>query len=143
MSKIYTLNSKKLLKMFLMSGGYRILTTMENLKLQIPAIETSPEKTTLVLWKTTNQSFIESLPKHLQPAYQVISDSILATFSDVRKAYSSEYQARKALKEMVQNGIIDKVGKGPATKYAITKDSPHGKHLIFQYINSLKNLYDD
>lgn len=122
------------------SGGYRILKTSQKLNLQIPDIKTSPQRTELILWRTTTYDLIRTLPKDWQETYKVVNDKLVVTYNDLKHLYSSDWKGHEILRAMVNKGLITKIGKGPATKYMISIDSPQAKRVLNQFSNEMVHM---
>ena len=126
------------------SGGYRILKTMQSLNLQIPDLKTSPQQTELILWRITTEEVIKSLPMDWQKTYKVINEKLVVTFDELKSLYSSEWKGHKILNDMIQKKLIVKIGKGRATKYALSPDSPQGKSIMNQYYDEMRrSIFED
>lgn len=111
------------------SGGYRILKTSQKLKLQNPEIKTSPQQTELILWRTTFDDIIKTLPKDWQETYSLLNDKAVVTYKDLEHLYSSKWKGHQILNDMINKGLIERSGKGPGTKYMLSMNSPWGKSV--------------
>lgn len=121
------------------SGGYRILSTMEDLNIQIPDIETNPRETKLTLWKTTSEDILKSLPQEWQKVYRVFNKKLVVTFKDIEPLFKKTWEGHKVLSQMENAGLIFKQGKGRATKYVIATNSPAVKKAMSNYIKDIQN----
>lgn len=119
-------------------GGYTILRAMEDLKTQLPELETDPRQTTLVLWKTTLEDILNSLPEEWRPVYKLLNKKIAITFKDVSPLFSKPWKGHAVLKEMMKKGLIRKEGSGRATQYVLPVNSPKGKRLMREYIRKIQ-----
>ncbi|PAY50373.1 hypothetical protein A8C37_10435 [Ligilactobacillus salivarius] len=120
------------------SGGYTILHTSLDLKLEKPEIDSNPSKTTLTIWKETQEEFIEKLPPHWRETYSVMSKKLIVPFSELKHLYPTRYQGIKILNEMIAANIIEKVGKNKGTRYKIRGDNPIVKHHMDHFIRQLQ-----
>lgn len=120
------------------SGGYTILNTSLDLKLNRPNIISNPSKTVLTIWKETPEEFIEKLPVHWRETYSVISQKLVVSYSELQHLYKNRYQGSKILKEMIEANIIEKIGKNRGTKYRIKINNPIIKQRMDQFIKQLQ-----
>lgn len=120
------------------SGGYRISETAKDLKLRLPELESNPQKTRLLLWKVTPEDIIEDIPKEWRTLYKLFNKNIILKFSEIKPLFKSDWKAHKVLKDMIEDGYISKMGKGRATKYMISVDSPMAKSLMNSYIQEIQ-----
>lgn len=120
------------------SGGYRILKTMQKLNLQIPDLKTSPQQTELILWRVTADEIIKSLPVDWQETYKILNEKLVVAFDQLKPIYSSEWKGHKVLNEMIENNLIVKIGKGRATKYALSPNSPQVKSIMNQFYDEMR-----
>ncbi|WP_308555853.1 ATP-binding protein [uncultured Lactobacillus sp.] len=120
------------------SGGYRILRTSQNLKLRIPDMTTSPQQTELIIWRDTAAELINSLPEDWQSTYKILNTKMVATFEDLQHLYSSSWKGHKILRAMIDKGLIVKTGKGRATKYLLSPDSPQARSVMNQFYDEMR-----
>ena len=120
------------------SGGYRILSNAQQMKLKTPEIETNPQKTKLTIWKITENDVINSLPLKWKQPYKLISEKLVVSSSDLRHLFNSKYEELKVLNEMIKAGLIIRSGKSRGTKYLISSDSPTIKRKISEQIQLMQ-----
>ncbi len=120
------------------SGGYRISETAKDLNLRLPELESTPQKTKLLLWKITPEDIIESIPKEWQEVYKLFNKEMVLTFKDIRPLFKKDWKAHKVLQAMAEKGYIIKQGKGRATKYIISTDSPKAKSIMNLFIQEMQ-----
>lgn len=126
------------------SGGYRILKTMQKLNLQIPDLKTSPQQTEPILWRITAEEIIKSLPQDWQETYKILNRKLIVTFDQLKPIYSSEWKGHKILNAMIEKELIVRMGKGRATKYALSPDSPQIKSMMNQYYDEMRrSVFED
>lgn len=123
------------------SGGYTIFNTSIRLNLDKPELNSSPSKTSLTVWKETQEDFIESLPVAWRETYSIISQKLVVPFSDLKDLYKNDYQGKKILNEMIEAKLIEKTGKNRGTKYQIVKNSPLIKRQMDLLIKGLQNFF--
>lgn len=123
------------------SGGYTISKTTSDLELRKPEIETSPQKTKLVLWKTNEEDFLKTMPKEWQSTYKIISNKLVVAYSDLSHLYKNRYQGRKILKSMEDAGLITQEGEKKGTKYLLSPRSPKLKKMMNNYIQNIQKSF--
>lgn len=120
------------------SGGYRILSNTQQMKLKTPEITTDVKKTKLVIWKITEKDIIDSLPVKWQEPYKIISEKLVVSYSDLSYLFKTKYEGMKILKEMINAGLIIRSGKNKGTRYLISSDSPTIKRRTSEYIKLMQ-----
>lgn len=122
------------------SGGYRILNVMSKLNTKHPDLEVTPQKTILTIWKIGDDTVLHDLPENEQVAYQVFMKKMSVTFKEIAVNFSNEYECRKALKGLIDKGLVIQVGKGRATKYLISPKSSTAQKYMYNYAEMIKNV---
>ncbi|WP_283600722.1 AlbA family DNA-binding domain-containing protein [Ligilactobacillus aviarius] len=122
------------------SGGYRIKNNSDQMKLLTPKIDTSYQKTKLIIWKITEEDIIKTLPEKWQETYKIISEKLIVKYKDLEHLYKNRYEGRNILSAMIDKGLIEKTGKNKGTRYSIPVSSPTGRKIISDYINGLQKL---
>lgn len=124
------------------SGGKRIFSIARTLELKYPDVTTDIRKTKITIWTIPDMdTFINSLKESWRPAYSLFKDRLIITFGDVKDLYATEYQARKALSEMVKSGLISRDGSGKGTKYLVAPDSPIARKMTNLFINTVNDAF--
>lgn len=121
------------------SGGNTIMQTSIDLELEEPEIESSPSQTKLIIWKESENDFINKLPAEWQPTYDRISKRMIVSYSDLQDLYKNKYQGMKIIQSMLEYGLIEKRGERKGTKYFISKTSPRLKKNVNKLIEGIKN----
>lgn len=122
------------------SGGYRILNAMSKLNTKHPDLEVTPQKTILTIWEIGDDTVLNDLPENEKVAYQVFMTKMSATFKEIAVNFSNEYECRKALKGLIDKGLVIQVGKGRATKYLISPKSSTAQKYMYNYAEMIKNV---
>lgn len=123
------------------SGGKRIFSITRNLELKHPDISTNVEETNIKIWSIPDmESFINTLKPEWRPAYSLFKKQLIISFGDVKDLYSTEYQARKALTEMVDAGFISKEGNGKGTKYLVSPNSPIARKMTNKMLSDINDV---
>lgn len=123
------------------SGGYTISTTTSELELKRPEITTNPQKTTLVLWKTSEEDILKSIPEEWRPTYKIISDKLVVSYSDLKQLYKNRYQGMKVLNAMEEAGLIIHQGKNKGSRYLLSNDSPKLNKMMNEYIQNIQSKF--
>ena len=102
-------------------GGPLIYTTTASGSTRAPEVYTDIEKTDLRIW---NIDFADSYPELGDTAKAVLrvilKSDIPMPVSKMREETGlSDYKVRKCLEELDKKKIVQRLGSGPATKYAI------------------------
>lgn len=79
-------------------------------------------KITRALWRTTFDDVIKTLPKDWQETYSLLNDKAVVTYKDLEHLYSSKWTGHQILNDMINKGLIERSGKGPGTKYMISRN---------------------
>lgn len=123
------------------SGGYTISTTTSELELKRPEIDTTPQTTTLVLWKTSEEDILKSIPEMWRETYKVISNKLVVSYSDLKHLYKNHYQGMKIIKAMEEAGLITHQGKNKGRRYLLSNASPKVNKMMSEYIQNLQSRF--
>ena len=125
-------------------GGYQIFRTVMNNKLRTPEIFTSLEKTVLTLWIVDFPGSYPELSEIEQEVLGIITHSGFLSKGDIETILSgkySEYKVKKALKELVDKGILIISGRGRSIKYSINFTTAEGLGQIRLLMDRLTELF--
>ena len=106
-------------------GGPLIYTTTALSGVHTPEVYTDIEKTDLRIW---NIDFADSYPELEDDAKDILriilKSNIAISVSRIRQEIGlSDYKVRKWLEILDEKKLVQRVGSGPATKYAVRETS--------------------
>ena len=106
-------------------GGPLIYTTTASSGVHMPEVYTDIEKTDLRIW---NIDFVDSYPELEDEAKDILriilkSDVPIAVSKIREKIALSDYKIRKWLAILDEKKLLQRMGSGPATRYAIRETS--------------------
>lgn len=107
-------------------GGPMIFKSALEYKFRKPEIESSLQRTELRIWNIDLAESYPDMSKDEKNVLRYILKNIEACSSlEIQKALGlSKYQTRDViLADLIARNLVEKVGKGPATKYQISRDS--------------------
>lgn len=116
------------------SGGPRIFDVAEKYKLKLPEVIRDQYSTSLRIWKVDLEKIIEKYPS---PQKEILL--YLIKYQSISRAEAEEnlsienYQFRVAINTLLEEGVIDLIGKGRATRYWLKTSSS-------EYSYSMKRL---
>ena len=124
-------------------GGYQIFKAVSNNMLRSPQIVTSLEKTTLTIWLVDLPGSYPELASEEKDILSILTHSGFVskgTLTSILGDKYSDYQIKKALKNLVEKGILSVSGKGRAVRYSINLTTAEGLGQIRLMIDQLTDL---
>lgn len=123
------------------SGGPTIFNAAQENHLRMPDIIKKTDSTTLRIWKIDLLSSLKGLTHDQETVVTyAMENSSQLTIKDLLSTNKlSEFKARKAVKELVENKILHQDGNGKATRYYLDTNEEAG---IFGYKMMLKQIED-
>ncbi|MGG5350053.1 hypothetical protein IGK06_002475 [Enterococcus sp. AZ142] len=102
------------------SGGPRIFDATNKYKLRTPDIHTTDKDTVIRIWKFEPMNYYTSRSKDEQILLKAILESGTVTKSTaLDKLSMTEYSFRNAVKSLMDDNIIEQVGKSRNTRYIL------------------------
>lgn len=103
-------------------GGPLIFKTALTNNYRVPEIETNIERTELKVWNIDLVDSYPELSKDEKNVFRVIVKNNRAESipSIARKIGLSDYKVRKIISDLENKKLVDKMGKGPSTKYIVS-----------------------
>ncbi len=124
-------------------GGYQIFRTVINNKFRTPEIFTSLEKTVLTLWLVDFPGSYPDLPAVEKDILSILTRSSFLSKGEIETILYdkyTEYKIKKALKELVDRGILIISGRGRSIKYSINFTTAEGLGQIRLLMDRLTEL---
>ncbi len=123
------------------SGGYRIFSTTNNLKLVPPEITSNiSHGTELIIWNMPYiDAVLKKLPEEWRPIYKMLNEKLIIKYSDIKDLGKNRYQVTKILSEMQEKNIIVKHGERKGTTYSLSPNSPAVRMGLNNYMQLIQN----
>ena len=119
------------------SGGRKIAEVTQKYKLRPPEIISSFDNTTIILWKEDLLSTLK-LPENEFKIMEFMIKKIAASKKESCDAVKlSDYFARAALSNLVEQNLLRISGSGRSTRYVLTQDTLNTKHAIRRHFLSI------
>lgn len=124
-------------------GGYQIFKAVSNNMLRSPQIITSLEKTSLTIWLVDLPGSYSELTGYEKDILSIVTHAGVVSKSDISSMLGdrySEYQIKKALKNLVDSNILAMTGKGRAVRYSINISTAEGLGQIRYLVDRITEL---
>lgn len=123
------------------SGGPRIFDAAQKNNLKVPDIITTDETTTIRIWKTDIAGSLKEYDGDEKKIIEFLIENRFITKSTALENLDiNEYRFLQAIKILSDNEVIEKVGKGRATKYMLNKSSELGIYNNKKMLRMLEDL---
>ena len=120
-------------------GGPQIYKAASENSFRCPELETNVQFTELKIWSVDLADSYPDLSNREKDVLKYIIKSKIVTFNDITSNVNiSEYYARNALDNLEKKHLIDKYGKGRATKYCLNQNSPEFITQLQMTLDTLK-----
>ena len=128
------------------SGGPRIFDVASKYNLKLPEVLRNQYSTSLRIWKVDLEKIIEKYPSpQKEMMLYMIRNHSLSRSEAEEELLIDKYQFRVAVKSLLEEGMIEVVGRGRSTKYKLKIGSSEFSYSLKRLLRSVEDdlIYGD